>query len=100
VPKRVSAHFHSTAPDLLRAGVDINTIRAWLGRVSLQTTNVYAEIGLETKPVAKYEAAGASATHLHWLESAALMGLPTLAVAILLCGVQIPPPGLGGHLWR
>jgi NAD(P)-dependent dehydrogenase (short-subunit alcohol dehydrogenase family) len=25
---------------LLRAGVDINTIRAWLGRVSLDTTNI------------------------------------------------------------
>jgi site-specific recombinase XerD len=34
---------------LLRAGVDINTIRAWLGRVSIDTTNVYAEVDLETK---------------------------------------------------
>jgi integrase/recombinase XerD len=29
--------------------VDINTIRAWLGRVSLDTTNIYAEIDLEMK---------------------------------------------------
>jgi len=28
-----------TATHLLRAGVDINTIRAWLGHVSLNTTN-------------------------------------------------------------
>jgi integrase/recombinase XerD len=34
---------------LLQSGVDINTIRAWLGHVSLTTTNVYAEINLETK---------------------------------------------------
>jgi site-specific recombinase XerD len=27
---------------LLRSGVDINTIRAWLGHVSLDTTHVYA----------------------------------------------------------
>lgn len=49
--KRVSAHTirHSTAVHLLRAGVDINTIRAWLGHVSLNTTNVYAEVDLEMK---------------------------------------------------
>jgi site-specific recombinase XerD len=40
---------HTTATHLLRAGVDINTIRAWLGHVSLTTTNVYAETDLETK---------------------------------------------------
>jgi site-specific recombinase XerC len=34
---------------LLRAGVDINTIRAWLGHVSLDTTNIYAEVDLEMK---------------------------------------------------
>jgi integrase/recombinase XerD len=40
---------HSTASHLLRAGVDINTIRGWLGHVSLDTTNIYSEIDLETK---------------------------------------------------
>lgn len=40
---------HTTASHLLRAGVDINTIRGWLGHVSLDTTNIYAEIDLETK---------------------------------------------------
>jgi len=34
---------------LLRAGVDINTVRAWLGHVSLETTNRYAEVDLEMK---------------------------------------------------
>lgn len=49
--KRVSPHTirHTTATHLLHAGVDINTIRAWLGHVSLDTTNIYAEIDLETK---------------------------------------------------
>lgn len=49
--KRVSPHTirHTTATDLLRAGVDINTIRAWLGHVSLNTTNIYAEVDLEMK---------------------------------------------------
>jgi integrase/recombinase XerD len=49
--KRVSPHSirHTTATHLLRAGVDINTIRAWLGHVSLDTTNIYAETDLEMK---------------------------------------------------
>lgn len=49
--KRVSPHTirHTTATHLLRAGVDINTIRAWLGHVNLSTTNVYAEVDLEMK---------------------------------------------------
>jgi integrase/recombinase XerD len=49
--KRISPHTirHTTAVHLLRAGVDINTIRAWLGHVSLETTNIYAEVDLEMK---------------------------------------------------
>lgn len=49
--KRVSPHLirHTTAVHLLRAGVDINTIRAWLGHVSLDTTNIYAEVDIEMK---------------------------------------------------
>jgi len=49
--KPVSPHTirHTTAVHLLRAGVDINTIRAWLGHVSLETTNRYAEVDLEMK---------------------------------------------------
>ena len=37
---------HTSACSLLQSGVDINTIRAWLGHVSLETTNIYAEIDL------------------------------------------------------
>lgn len=49
--KRVGPHTirHTTAVHLLRAGVDINTIRAWLGHVSLNTTHVYAEVDMEMK---------------------------------------------------
>jgi site-specific recombinase XerD len=49
--KRISPHVirHTTVTHLLRAGVDINTIRAWLGHVSIDTTNIYAEVDLERK---------------------------------------------------
>src|SRR3546814_19248724 len=49
--KRISPHTirHTTAAHLLRAGVDINTIRAWLGHVSLDTTHIYAAVDLEMK---------------------------------------------------
>lgn len=49
--RRISPHIirHTTAVHLLRAGVDINTIRAWLGHVSIDTTNIYAEVDLEMK---------------------------------------------------
>jgi site-specific recombinase XerD len=49
--QRISPHVirHSTATHLLQSGVDINTIRAWLGHVSLDTTNIYAETDLATK---------------------------------------------------
>ena len=49
--KEVSPHTirHTTAVFLLRAGVDIDTIRAWLSHVSLDTTHIYAEVDLEMK---------------------------------------------------
>ena len=49
--KHVSPHTirHTTASHLLEAGVDINTIRAWLGHVSVNTTNIYAEVNLRMK---------------------------------------------------
>ena len=51
ITKHVSPHSirHTTAVHLLRAGVDINTIRGWLGHVSLDTTHIYAEVDLEMK---------------------------------------------------
>ena len=49
--KRLSPHSirHTTAMHLLKAGIDINTIRDWLGHVSVDTTNIYTEIDLEMK---------------------------------------------------
>jgi len=48
-PARPHILRHTTAVHLLRSGVDINTIRAWLGHVSLDTTHIYAEVDLEMK---------------------------------------------------
>lgn len=49
--KRVHPHAyrHSAAVHLLRAGVDMVTISHWLGHASVETTNRYAAIDLETK---------------------------------------------------
>ena len=49
--KKVSPHTirHTTATHLLQSGVDINTIRAWLGHVSINMTNIYAEVDLSMK---------------------------------------------------
>ena len=49
--KKVSPHTirRSTATHLLRGGVDINTVRDWLGYVSVDTTNIYADTDLEMK---------------------------------------------------
>ncbi len=74
--KRVSPHVirHTTATHLVRSGVDINTIRAWLGHVSLETTNIYAEIDLEAKAnaLAACEVKG-SKTAEPWREDRDLM---------------------------
>jgi len=40
---------HAAAVHLLESGVEVNVIRAWLGHVSLETTNRYAEITLRMK---------------------------------------------------
>ena len=49
--KNVTPHSfrHATAVHLVAAGVDITVIRSWLGHVSLDTTNHYAQANLETK---------------------------------------------------
>ncbi len=81
--KRVHPHTyrHSAAVHLLRSGVDLITISHWLGHVSVETTNRYAVVDLETKRKA-LERAGpisdspnlaltswrADASILEWLE--------------------------------
>ncbi|MBU1951127.1 MAG: site-specific integrase [Candidatus Eisenbacteria bacterium] len=77
VKKRVSPHTirHTTAVHLLRSGVDINTIRAWLGHVSLDTTHVYAEIDLEmkAKALAHCEIPGPDQTRKKWRDNPGMM---------------------------
>lgn len=68
--KQVSPHVirHSTASHLLHAGVDINTIRGWLGHVSINTTNIYAETDMETKAraLATCAVAGGETVRKNW----------------------------------
>lgn len=49
--RRVSPHLfrHTAAVHLLESGVEVNVIRGWLGHVSLDTTNRYAELTLRAK---------------------------------------------------
>ena len=52
--RRIGPHIfrHTTAVHLLEAGVEVNVIRGWLGHVSLDTTNRYAEINVRAKEAA------------------------------------------------
>lgn len=49
--RKITPHVlrHTTACHMVLADLDINTIRAWLGHSNINTTNIYAEIGLEMK---------------------------------------------------
>jgi Phage integrase family len=40
---------HTAAVHLLESGIEVNVIRGWLGHVSLDTTNRYAELTLRAK---------------------------------------------------
>jgi site-specific recombinase XerD len=76
VNKKISPHTirHTSATHLLRAGVDINTIRAWLGHVSIDTTNIYAETDLETKAKALAHCEIQETRHRRrWRDNAELM---------------------------
>lgn len=56
-PRRVTPHLlrHTAAVHLLESGVEVNVIRGWLGHVSLETTNRYAEITMRAKEKALRE---------------------------------------------
>jgi len=80
--KPISTHTlrHTTAVHLLRSGVDINTIRAWLGHVSLDTTHTYAEVDLEMKAKALAQCAipeSAKPITEHWSNNPELMAFLT-----------------------
>ena len=53
-PRRITPHLfrHTAAVNLLESGVEVNVIRGWLGHVSLDTTNRYAELTLRAKAAA------------------------------------------------
>ena len=74
--KDVSPHSirRSTATHLLRSGVDINTVRDWLGHVSVDTTNIYARVDLEmkAKAIAQCEPEPAKPAK-HWSKDKGLM---------------------------
>jgi integrase/recombinase XerD len=74
--KDVSPHTirRSTATHLLRGGVDINTVRDWLGHVSVDTTNIYARVDLETKAKAiSHCEPGPAKPAKHWSKDKGLM---------------------------
>lgn len=54
LPQHISPHTfrHTAAVHLLESGVEVNVIRNWLGHVSLDTTNRYAEITTRMKEAA------------------------------------------------
>lgn len=80
-PRHVTPHLfrHTAAVHLLEAGVEINVIRAWLGHVSLDTTNRYAELTLRAKAEAlrvcelTLDSSPASRSRTAWKDDKALL---------------------------
>ncbi|MCB9745127.1 MAG: site-specific integrase [Alphaproteobacteria bacterium] len=68
--KRVHSHVmrHTAAVHLLQAGVDMVTISHWLGHASIETTNRYAAVDLETKreAIAKAGPLGGEPVCVEW----------------------------------
>lgn len=79
--RRVSPHLfrHTSAVHLLESGVEINVIRGWLGHVSLETTNRYAEITIRMKEAAlricepPVDSSAAVRRKVVWKDDAALL---------------------------
>jgi hypothetical protein len=75
---------------LLRVGVDINTIRAWLGHASLNTTNIYAEVEMEMKAKAPATCEVSTAQpQKHWREDTG--ALPVPAQPLIRIMWRLPP---------
>ena len=77
--RRITPHVfrHTAAVHLLEAGVEVNVIRGWLGHVSLETTNRYADITVRMKEAAmklcEPTSAGLPARKPAWRDDAALL---------------------------
>jgi site-specific recombinase XerD len=75
--KHVTPHSfrHATAVHLVAAGVDITVIRSWLGHVSIDTTNHYAQANLETKRKAleRLEASSKTSSPPRWKRDASVL---------------------------
>ncbi|MCK1432726.1 MULTISPECIES: tyrosine-type recombinase/integrase [unclassified Bradyrhizobium] len=75
--KHVTPHSfrHATAVHLVAAGVDVTVIRSWLGHVSLDTTNHYAQANLETKRLAleRLESPSRSAKRPSWKQDQSVL---------------------------
>jgi len=75
--KHVTPHSlrHATATHLVAAGVDITVIRSWLGHVSLDTTNHYAQANLDTKRKAleRLNASSRAARPPRWKRDASVL---------------------------
>ena len=75
--KHVTPHSfrHAAAVHLVAAGVDITVIRSWLGHVSLDTTNHYAQANLETKRKAleRLEASSKTSRPPRWKRDASVL---------------------------
>jgi len=76
--KRVHPHTmrHTSAVHLLQSGVDLVTISQWLGHASVNTTNRYAVVDLETRRAALSKACpvgGASAVNTKWRDDASIL---------------------------
>jgi len=81
LPAKLTPHTirHTTAIGLLRAGVDITVIAAWLGHVDLRTTHQYVEIDLRMKNAAiaessaglldSFETGDLDSTLIEWLDA-------------------------------
>jgi site-specific recombinase XerD len=103
--KHVTPHSfrHATAVHLVAAGVDITVIRSWLGHVSLDTTNHYAQANLETKRKAleRVEAPSRGSKPPRWRrDTSVLAWLDSLSVEaeiMIICRVRplSPSPDRG-----
>ena len=77
--RRITPHAfrHTAAVHLLEAGVEMNVIRGWLGHVSLETTNRYAEITVRMKEAAmklcEPPTVGHDREKARWRDDAALL---------------------------